>query len=334
MIGADLEQILDAVDGDGVVELRRREDQEFLVAQRVTIGSRLDQTDMGIGGQVEFGRRRQVLGGDRIVGRDHVRDLAVRQRAFETQLGFVSQRSDGIEVDRGARRLGAILQSRQMGRVVPLIGLRSAGRDSRRQLRQQMQGLDDRSFRTVARRSRDRAARDVIVLRIIGDDVDDTRHGVEAEQSRVRALHHFDLADFRQLNRQGRPGCVAVVVEIDLAAVDQDQQARRHRLIIAANTDVGAVAGPVEDVEARDASKQGRQVVGARTLDVVGRDDGHVDRHFSRALRRTGGRGGDGFTEQLFQRTVIDRLGMRGCAGNHRQAGNRGDQEGFEGTHD
>ncbi len=218
-------------------------------------------------------------------------------------------------------------------RIVPLVLLGGAQRQARRNHRVQAEGLDQRAFLLVTAADADAGRVDRVVLRIIGDDVDHARHGVETEQGRVRALDDFDLADFRQLHRQGRPGGIAIVVEIDLAAVDQHQQARRHRLVIAADADVGAFAGPAQHVQARDTAQQGRQVVGARTLDIVGGNDRHVDRDFGRALRRSGGRGGDRFAEQGLKRAVVDGLGMdrRGHEGGQHGRG-RG-QKGFELTH-
>ncbi len=314
MLGADLEQVIDAEVRDGVVPVGRRVHQEALGGQRIAIGRGFDHAHLRIRGQVQLVRAGDVVGRIVAVGRDHVGDLRIRQRRLEAQLRLVGERRDGVEIAADPAGTVAIGMGRQGGGVVPFVLLRSAQRQAGRNHGVETEGLDQRAFTLVTAADADAGRIDRVVLWIIGDDVDHARHGVEAEQRRVRALHDFDLADFRQLHGNGRPGGVAVVVEIDLAAVDQHQQARRHGLVVTADADVGAFAGPVQHVQARHAAQQGRQVVGAGTLDVVGGNDRHVDRHFGRALRRSGGRGGDGFAEQGLKRTVIDGLGVGGSA--------------------
>ena len=107
------------------------------------------------------------------------------------------------------------------------------------------------------------------------------------------------------------------MVEIDLAAIDQDEQARAEGTVIAPDADIrGAACAPAQDVDARSPGKDARNVGRPGPADVVSGDDLHRDRRLGGALGRAGGRGGDGLVEHLLQRAIVNGLGVRGLGEN------------------
>ncbi len=102
------------------------------------------------------------------------------------------------------------------------------------------------------------------------------------------------------------------MLRIDLAPVDEDEHARRERLIVAAQADVRIVIVPLHHIDAENMPQHARNIVSAGTADLVRRDDLHIRRDFGRPLRRAGRAGGNRFSEQLLQGTIIYGLSPQG----------------------
>ena len=144
--------------------------------------------------------------------------------------------------------------------------------------------------------------------RIVGDDVDHAGDRVEAEQGGVGTLDDLDLAYLVQFDGQRVPLCAADVVEVDLLAVEQDEEARIAGFVVAAHADIGGGETVPPHIDSGHELQDVRDVVGTGTADVVGCDDLHIRRHLGHSLRLAGGGGGHRFAQKLFESGVIDRL--------------------------
>src|SRR5580692_8428219 len=75
--------------------------------------------------------------------------------------------------------------------------------------------------------------------RIEGDDIDHAAGGVEAEQRGIGSLDDLDLANLFHLHGKRLPRGVTVIVQVNLAAVDEDEKTGTIRLVVAANRHIG-----------------------------------------------------------------------------------------------
>ena len=147
-----------------------------------------------------------------------------------------------------------------------------------------------------------------LLRRVIGDDVDDAGNRIEPKQRRIRPLDDLDLPDLLQRHRQRVPLRPPQVVQINLLPLQQHQQPRIARLIIAANPHVRRREPIPPHVDPSHELQHIGKIIRPRTANIVRRDDLHVRRHFRHPLRLPGRRHCDGLAEQLLEAAVIHRL--------------------------
>ena len=192
---------------------------------------------------------------------------------------------------------GARSRSQTVDGILPAAVL--AGRQSEAGAVAEMGGGHGRELLVVLGASAGGGHVDGVEDGIEGDDVDHAGNGVEAEEGGVRPLDHLDLADFLQLHRQRRPGGVAVVIDVDLAAVEQHQHPRAVGGVVAADGHVGVGGAVAPHIDPGHRTQNVGNIVGPGLADLVGGDDLHVDGSVGHPLGRAGGRGGDRFAEHL-----------------------------------
>ncbi len=81
-------------------------------------------------------------------------------------------------------------------------------------------------------------------FRRLGDDIHDPVERIKAVERRHRPLDHLDLLDLRQSHRQAFPEDKPLGIDIDGAAVDQQEHLVGEQLLVAAHTDVEVRSGP------------------------------------------------------------------------------------------
>ena len=123
------------------------------------------------------------------------------------------------------------------------------------------------------------------------DDVDDTGGRIVAIERALAAAQHLDALDVRERNLQ--PVKAGHVRAVQPLAVEQHQHTAEAVLAEAAhgNFRLCRVAGRRTEFDATDVLERVHHIRGAGRLDVLGRDDRDVLRHFR--LRAPGAAGGD-----------------------------------------
>ncbi len=103
---------------------------------------------------------------------------------------------------------------------------------------------------------------DRVVDRIEGHDIDHTIDRVKPIKGALRTFDHFDLANFRQFDRQSRPEDFTERVAIDLPAVDHHHDPAGQWADIAAHAEIGHPHRFMGDVDAGQPSQQSRNIAG------------------------------------------------------------------------
>ena len=134
---------------------------------------------------------------------------------------------------------------------------------------------------------------------LLGDDVDDAVEGVGAVERRAGAAHDLDALDVLDADRERLPDRGAEEVDVDAAAVDEDEGLVREALVEAADAHLGLAAGDLHDVDAGEAPQELGDLRDAREADVLLGDDRRRVRRVERALRALR-RGDDALCEDVF----------------------------------
>ncbi len=106
-----------------------------------------------------------------------------------------------------------------------------------------------------------------------GNDVDHTRGGVEPEQRAVGTSHDLDLLNVFELDANPGPVGYAIMIEINLLAVDQYKQAGIIGLYSAADAHVRLAGCPARDVDPGIHSNKADQVADRRASNIVAGDN-------------------------------------------------------------
>ena len=264
----------------------------------ILIGARFPETQMRVRQELRSGGIGDEGGKLRQVTRVHFELTHVHVAGLKSQLHRVGRADHPIEIDRGAIVVHSRPRSharRYRGREIA-VGTISGG-NARGGPIIQLERSNGGFLRKILRAAGDGHCILVVVQGIVCDDIDDTVNGIEAKKRAAGPLHDFDLADGCELDRQRAPRREAVVVSVDLPAIDQNQQALRIGLVVAPHADVRIVGAPLQQIDVDNVAQHSGNVARSGAANVLRGNDLHIGRHFAGALWRTRRAGGNRLCE-------------------------------------